>query len=121
MKDSGNEVIKTIIRVEKITQRELANKLNVSEQLVSKWVNYENTPTIKSLLTLVLEFRSINPYWILTGEGDYENTEWKQSSYQCNYCLEKDRTISILQDHIGTLKEQNMLLKGDVGIKSKVG
>ena len=111
MEYSGNEIVKTIIKNENITQRELATKLNVSEQLVSKWVNHENTPTNKTLLALVLEFRSINPYWILTGEGNYDNTDWSGTSKECKGCEEKEKMIGFLEDHLQTLKDQIAIMK----------
>ncbi len=117
---SINKVVKTIIEGEGISQKKFAEIIGVSDQLVSKWVHGSNLPTEKGLCKIIMSFRAYNPYWIISGQGNPDNTQWEDSSSECKSCLEKDRTIAILQDHITTLKEQNELLKDKAGIQSKV-
>lgn len=118
---SKNEVVKTIIDREGITQKKFAEIVEVSEQLVSKWVKGPNLPTEKGLLKIIMEFRAYNPYWIITGKGNPDNTEWEESKSGCKNCDEKDRTIQYLEDHIKTLKTQLDWIMRQSNGQTKVG
>lgn len=115
------KVVKTIIENEGITQKRFAEIIGVSEQLVSKWVHGSNLPTEKGLCKIIMEFRKYNPYWIISGAGNPDNTEWEETNTGCRNCAEKDRTIQYLEDHIKTLKTQLDWIMSQSNQTSKIG
>ena len=44
--------LETILKMENITQEELAKKLNVSQATISRWISGKTKPTFESVLIL---------------------------------------------------------------------
>ncbi|MCX5876702.1 MAG: helix-turn-helix transcriptional regulator [Deltaproteobacteria bacterium] len=55
-----------------LLQDELAARLNVSKMTVGRWERGEREPDYSNLVAILKEFSSINPGWLLTGEGPKE-------------------------------------------------
>jgi len=55
-----------------LLQDELAARLNVSKMTVGRWERGEREPDYSNIVAILKEFSSINPGWLLTGEGPKE-------------------------------------------------
>lgn len=78
------------LRIERgLTQKELAKKINVTEQAISKWERGVGCPDV-SLLTLISEIFSVNINDILSGElvkNDFVGGNMKKTKYfVCTEC-----------------------------------
>ena len=76
MKVKDKERADRIIQVFKDTnmnQREFSEFIGVSQQLVSTIVNYSKKPNETILFAIIDNIKNVDPIWLLTGVGNYEN------------------------------------------------
>jgi len=80
-----NERIQTIINELKMTKTEFANKVNVTQQYISKIVKKGN-PSDMFIDSVCTKF-NINEEWLRTGIGDMFNVVFKEDEYT-RYAME---------------------------------
>lgn len=56
-----------------MNQREFSEFIGVSQQLVSTIVNYSKKPNETILFAIIDNIKNVDPIWLLTGVGNYEN------------------------------------------------
>ncbi|MHB8987814.1 MAG: helix-turn-helix domain-containing protein [Desulfobulbia bacterium] len=55
-----------------LLQDELAARLRVSKMTIGRWERGEREPDYSNIVAILKEFSSVNPGWLLTGEGPKE-------------------------------------------------
>ncbi|MCX6278433.1 MAG: hypothetical protein NT004_10085 [Bacteroidetes bacterium] len=98
---------------------------------IGRIINTNGSPSFDVLQKIVQHYSSIiNTNWLITGEGSMlvgdasKNETIKTSTADCKGCIDKGKTISVLEDVVGILKEVNQSLKlqvaqGSVGADSQ--
>ena len=56
-----------------LNQRQFAERIGVSQQLVSAVINYTKKPNEAILLAIIDNIKTIDPMWLLTGVGTEKN------------------------------------------------
>lgn len=88
---SLGEKIKILRKERNITQKDLANKLNVSLDTIKNWEQGYNYPSIDLLLTIAKYFKCDFDY--LLGHQDTPNKEYKHFSEYTGLSTESIRTL----------------------------
>jgi len=112
-----NQRIGIFLKQKKISQLEIAGKLNVTKQTVSNWINGTVQIPLKHIVAMVIEYDYLDPRWLLTGEGELEDisqpgkaTDTKKAEGAIDLLKEqladKEKTIAKLYREIGRLEEQ---------------
>ena len=76
MKETDRQRSDRIIRVFKdsgLNQRQFSELIGVSQQLISAVINYTKKPNETILLAIIDNIKGIEPMWLLTGVGKYNN------------------------------------------------
>lgn len=76
MKSADKERSKRVIQVFEdsgLNQRQFAELIGVSQQLVSAVVNFTKKPNETILLAIIDTIEDIDPMWLFTGVGKYNN------------------------------------------------
>lgn len=76
MKEADRKRAERIIKVFKdsgLNQRQFSELIGVSQQLISAVVNYTKKPNETILLAIIDNISEIEPMWLLTGKGKYNN------------------------------------------------
>ena len=68
----ADRVIK-VFRDSKLNQSQFSELIGVSQQLVSAIVNYKKKPNETILFAIIDNIPEIDPMWLLTGRGKYNN------------------------------------------------
>ncbi|NVK51522.1 MAG: helix-turn-helix transcriptional regulator [Flavobacteriaceae bacterium] len=71
-KDRTNRIIQ-IYNDSRLTQKEFAHRIGVSQQLVSAVINYKKKPNQTILFGIIDNMDEIDPIWLLKGIGNYKN------------------------------------------------
>ncbi|PQJ78389.1 helix-turn-helix domain-containing protein [Polaribacter porphyrae] len=93
MKDEDKERSERVIKVfkeSKLNQRQFAELIGVSQQLVSAVINYTKKPNETILLAIIDNIEGIDPLWMFTGVGKQKN----------NYVPIKREEESPIEHHI---------------------
>ena len=78
-----------------LNQREFAELIGVSQQLVSAVINYSKKANETILFAIIDNLENIDPLWLLTGKGEYKEQSVPQINlstpirYQINTIVEK--------------------------------
>jgi DNA-binding XRE family transcriptional regulator len=131
MKVKDKERIDRIIQVfndTKLNQRQFAELIGVSQQLVSSVVTYTKKPNETILFAIIDNFSNVDPMWLFTGVGKYNNDYVPQHErptplvFHINNIIEKrfEELSGVLLQRIssieGTIKEdraKNLLRRID--------
>lgn len=76
MKIDDRQRADRIIKVFKdsgLNQRQFSELIGVSQQLISAVINYSKKPNETILLAIIDKISEIEPMWLLTGKGKYNN------------------------------------------------
>ena len=76
MKIKDRERIDRIVKVyndTRLNQRQFAELIGVSQQLVSTIVTYRKKPNETILFAIIDNLSNVDPIWLLTGIGEYKN------------------------------------------------
>lgn len=76
MKETDRQRSDRIIRIFKdsgLNQRQFSELIGVSQQLISAVINYTKKPNETILLAIIDNIKGIDPMWLLTGAGKYNN------------------------------------------------
>ncbi len=76
MKNEDRQRTERIIKVfkdSKLNQRQFSELIGVSQQLISAVVNYTKKPNETILFAIIDNIPAIDPMWLLTGRGKYNN------------------------------------------------
>lgn len=68
--ERADRVIK-VFKDSKLNQRQFSELINVSQQLVSAVINYKKKPNELILFGIIDHIKVIDPIWLLTGVGTY--------------------------------------------------
>lgn len=71
-KERADRIIQ-VFKDTKMNQREFSEFIGVSQQLVSTIVNYSKKPNETILFAIIDNIKNVDPIWLLTGVGNYEN------------------------------------------------
>lgn len=71
-KDRADRVIK-VFNDSELNQRKFAELIGVSQQLISAVVNYSKKPNETILLAILDNIEGIDPLWLFTGIGRYND------------------------------------------------
>jgi transcriptional regulator with XRE-family HTH domain len=77
MKSKHQERAQRVIRVFKdsnLNQRQFSELIDVSQQLVSAVINYKKRPNETILFGIIDNIKDIDPIWLITGVGKYNNS-----------------------------------------------
>jgi transcriptional regulator with XRE-family HTH domain len=72
-KDRADRVIK-VFNDSGLKQRNFAELIGISQQLVSAVVNYTKKPNETILLAILDNIEGIDPLWLFTGVGKYKDS-----------------------------------------------
>ena len=72
-KDRADRVIK-VFNDSGLNQRNFAELIGISQQLVSAVVNYTKKPNETILLAILDNIEGIDPLWLFTGVGKYKDS-----------------------------------------------
>ncbi len=70
-----NERLLKILNEFGLTSSQLAEKLGVQRSNVSHVLSGRNKPGYEFISTLIKEFPTINPYWVINGDGPMYNSQ----------------------------------------------
>lgn len=70
MGQTVNQRLKQFVERKKLSNKEFANSILVSEVSVSRWFSLIESFPLKHLNTLLLKFPDLNARWLITGDGD---------------------------------------------------
>ena len=76
MNSKHQERAQRVIRVFKdsnLNQRQFSELIDVSQQLVSAVINYKKRPNETILFGIIDNIKDIDPIWLITGVGKYNN------------------------------------------------
>lgn len=71
-KERSNRIIK-VFKDTGLNQRQFAELIGVSQQLVSAVVNFTKKPNETILLAIIDKIENIDPMWLFTGVGKYKD------------------------------------------------
>ena len=71
-KESADRITQ-VFKDTNMNQREFSEFIGVSQQLVSTIVNYSKKPNETILFAIIDNIKNVDPIWLLTGVGNYEN------------------------------------------------
>ena len=77
MNSKHQERAQRVIRVFKdsnLNQRQFSELIDVSQQLVSAVINYKKRPNETILFGIIDNIKDIDPIWLITGVGKYNNS-----------------------------------------------
>lgn len=131
MKLKHQERANRILQVYKdsnLNQRQFAELIGVSQQLVSAVINYKKSPNESILFGIIDNITGIDPLWLITGIGKYNNnnlyTSEKSNSLEVEIqkivekrfeklSLELHQKISNIEEYVKKTNAKNVLRRID--------
>ena len=71
-KHRADRIIK-VFNDSRLNQRQFSELIGVSQQLISAVINYSKKPNETILFSIIDKIPDIEPLWLLTGKGKYNN------------------------------------------------
>lgn len=117
MTSTINERIRILCDTYSKNQSEFANKIGISTQSLSNYLNRNTKPTVDLLDAIIKAYPFINTDWLITGKGEISNKRQDPESENINNmwkCLKEsyDKTIEDLRY---TVNLQRQIINGDLG------
>lgn len=101
-----NQRVAFFFKNKNISQQTIAKRLGVTRQAVNNWLSGNSPIPSKHIIKLFATFETLNPRWLLHGQGEMEGVE--QSMPAENLLMtKKDTTIELLSTQ---LKEKEALI-----------
>jgi len=120
MENLINERIELIMFKERLSQKDLAEKLDIASSSMNKLVSGATKPSADTIISLMNEF-NINANWLLTGKGTmYNEIENKVEGIVSDSGVGYVRTLKKTENSTSTmellqqLKSENELLRDQV-------
>ena len=104
--------IYTLRKEKKITQAQLAEKLGVSEQAVSKWENDQCSPDV-SLFPIIADYFGVSMEYLLTGKNETDPAlSFEEESIISAYRLLDDGQKDLVCKMLGIKRDLSLSKEG---------
>ncbi len=131
MKTKHQERADRVIQVfnnSNLNQRQFSEMIDVSQQLVSAVINYKKRPNETILFGIIDNIKDIDPIWLITGVGKYNNnnvfnsTERSSLESKIEEIVEKrfeklsnelNQKISNIEEHVKKSNANNVMRRID--------
>lgn len=124
-----NERLHYFLKFSKLSQVEVAEKLNISTSRLANWLA-KSSISMYNLSEILELFENLNARWLLTGQGQMINepgaipelVEEPKATYKnncCELCAQKDRQIEGLLADKEELKRDKEWLKSQIEAKKE--
>ena len=112
MASTINERIRILCDTYAKNQSEFANKIGISTQSLSNYLNRNTKPTVDLLDAIIKAYPQINTDWLITGEG--EPFMMKQEEATMWQTL-KESYDNRIEELLYTINLQKKIINGDLG------
>ena len=86
-----SEKLLTLRKANNLTQEQLAEKLDVSRQSISKWESEQATPELEKIVALSSIFDVTTDYLLKSSEIDEKRKYWKNNKKYYSFKNKKDK------------------------------
>ena len=117
MTSTINERIRILCDTYSKNQSEFANKIGISTQSLSNYLNRNTKPTVDLLDAIMEAYPFISTDWLITGKGEMSNKRQEPESENLSNMWQslKESYDKTIEDLRYTVNLQRQIINGDLG------